>query len=159
MIATWEFMSHMNCRWCYVDFHVFSDASEVGFGAAVYIRTTLRNDIDVSLVMGKSRVAPLKTVSIPRLELTAALLTAQLFTTVCKELDYPKHPVTFWTDSMSVIYYIRNESARYACFVANRVSQIRELTTVEQWRYVPSGKNPADLASRGVIGMNVVKNK
>nr|CAH8874594.1 unnamed protein product [Trichobilharzia regenti] len=142
-----------------IDFHVFSDASEVGFGAAVYIRTTLRNDIDVSLVMGKSRVAPLKTVSIPRLELNAALLAAQLFTTVCKELDYPKHPVTFWTDSMSVIYYIRNESARYACFVANRVSQIRELTTVEQWRYVPSGKNPADLASRGVIDMNVVKNK
>nr|CAH8826736.1 unnamed protein product [Trichobilharzia regenti] len=60
---------------------------------------------------------------------------------------------------MSAIYYIRNESARYACFVANRVSQIQELTTVEQWRYVPSGKNPADLASRGVTDMNVVKNK
>ena len=142
-----------------IDLHVFSDASEVGFVAAVYIRTTSKDDIDIRLVMGKSRVAPLKTVSIPRLELTAALLAAQLFTTVCKELDYPMYPVTFWTDSMSVIYYIRNESARYTCFVANRVSQIRELTAVEQWRYVPSGKNPADLASRGVIDMNVVKNK
>lgn len=119
----------------------------------------MRDDIDVRLVMKESRVAPLKTVSIPRLELTAALLAAQLFTTVCKELNYPMYPVTFWTDSMSVIYYIRNESTRLACFAANRVSQIRELTAIEQWRYVPSGENPADPASQGAVDMNAVKNK
>ncbi|VDP96619.1 unnamed protein product, partial [Trichobilharzia regenti] len=72
------------------------DKSAVRFATSI-TEVLAKNGIDVRILMGKSRVAPLRTISIPRLELTAALLVVQLFTTVCKELDYPKYPVTFWT--------------------------------------------------------------
>ena len=132
------------------ELHIFTDASESAYGACAYLKVTSDTGVHVSLVMGKSRVAPLKSISIPRLELTAATVGAKLSKFLLDELDIVNISVHFWTDSMTVLRYLRNVSTRFKIFVAHRVQQIQDLSDVNQWNYVPSEKNPADLASRGV---------
>jgi hypothetical protein len=99
--------------------------------------------------MGKSRLTPLKAVTIPRLELMAAVLSAKLGTMLKEELDLPEKE-TYWTDSTTVIKYINNDKARFHTYVANRVQAIRDRTDVNQWKYVDTKENPADDASRGM---------
>ncbi len=100
--------------------------------------------------MGKSRVTPLKTVTIPRLELTAATLAVKVDKQIRDELDLPINRVIFWTDSTIVLRYIRNKSKRFQTFVANRLQIIHDASSPHQWRHVPTKLNPADLASRGL---------
>jgi hypothetical protein len=104
--------------------------------------------------MGKSRVSPTKQLTVPRLELTAAVTACNLYSLVKSELTYPITSVTFWTDSTIVIGYVNNQSKRFKTFVANRISTIHEISKPEQWRYVPTKENPADLASRGMNPAN-----
>ena len=132
------------------ELHVFTDASEFAYGAAAYIKVTNETGVHVSLVMGKSRVAPLKSISIPRLELTAATIGAKLSKFILNELDLDDVTVHYWTDSMTVLRYLRNVSTRFKIFVAHRVQQIQDVSDVNAWNYVRSGHNPADLASRGI---------
>ncbi|CAB4017090.1 Hypothetical predicted protein, partial [Paramuricea clavata] len=114
--------------------------------------------IHCSLVMGKARVNPLKTVSIPRLELTAALVSAKVNDLMKCELEYDIKKETFWTDSQITLGYIGNDSKRFHVYVANRVAQIRSKTTKEQWNYIDSSSNPADDGSRGMSAMQFLKN-
>lgn len=87
--------------------HHFADASAEGYGTASYIRLVdAENNIHCTLVMGKSRVAPLKTITIPRLELSAATLAVNIDKQIRQELQLPIHRVVFWTDSVIVIGYI-----------------------------------------------------
>ena len=131
--------------------HMFSDASEEGYGVVAYLHTeNSEGVIHCGFVMGKARVAPLKKVTIPRMELTAATLAVRLYARIASELDCDINESYFWTDSMSVIRYIANEATRFHTFVANRVSVIREATDVNQWKYVDTKNNPADHASRGL---------
>ena len=132
------------------ELQVFCDASEVAYGAAAYLKVTTESDVTVSLVMGKSRVAPLKMISIPRLELTAATVAAKISQFLLEELDFFDITVFFWTDSMTVLRYLRNVSTRFKIFVAHRVQQIQDATDINSWNYVPTDRNPADLASRGI---------
>ena len=132
------------------ELHVFCDASEYAYGAAAYLKVTTNTDVTVSLVMGKSRVAPLKMISIPRLELTAATVGAKIAQFLLEEFDFEDISVYFWTDSMTVLRYLRNVSTRFKIFVAHRVQQIQDATDVNSWNYVPTDRNPADLASRGI---------
>ena len=137
-------------------FHVFCDASEAAFGAVIYLRTSLTNgEHHCSLVMSKTRVAPLKQMSIVRLELQAAVLAARLMDTVLKEATVAVDAVTFWSDSKVVLQYIANESRRFHVFVANRVAEIHDLTRKEQWRHVPGTLNPADDCSRGLAASDL----
>jgi hypothetical protein len=134
-----------------ISLHHFSDASTKGYGQCTYIR--LKNEqgrVFCSLVMGKSRVAPLKTVTIPRLELTAAVVSVRVSDLLQRELEYDHLTEVFWTDSNVVIGYIKNDSRRFRTFVANRVQQIRDHTDPVLWRHVKSEDNPADDASRGL---------
>ena len=110
-----------------------------------------------SFVLGKSRVTPLKVVSIPRLELAAAVVAVKLNCLIRNELEYPIHDTIYWTDSTVVLQYIRNESRRFHTFVANRVAMIHDKSTPRQWRHVDTCANPADIASRGAKGSEVHK--
>lgn len=138
--------------------HVFSDASERAYGACVYLRTTNENnEVQVSLVCSKSRVAPVSSTTLPRLELCGAVVMAELTEKVKAALGMPIDKITYWTDSELVLSWINREGS-YKTFVANRVAEIKRLTCVENWRHVPTKSNPADLISRGVMPENLVYN-
>lgn len=134
-----------------VELHHFADASSEGYGGCSYLKLTDVNDkVNISLVMAKSRVAPSKMVTIPRLELTAAVLAVKMSSLLTRELKYSELENIFYTDSKVVLGYVANESRRFHVFVANRVQQIRDVTVVNQWRHVPTNCNPADMTSRGM---------
>ena len=142
-----------------VQLHHFSDASTIGYGQCSYLRLLDIDDrIHCCLVMAKARVAPLKMTTIPRLELTAALLSVNMSTFLAKELQYDHIEEFYYTDSKVVLGYISNESKRFHVFVANRVQQIRDHTNPDQWYHVDSKENPADLASRGMSVKHFLKN-
>ena len=131
-----------------VEMHVFSDASEDAFGSVAYVRTICENNINVTFLLGKTKVAPLKQVSVPRLELAAATLAAKMANTIKQELSFEFNEIYFWTDSTVVLRYIKCETSRFQTFVANRVTMIREGTKGAIWRYVDSELNPADDCTR-----------
>ena len=134
-----------------MELHHFSDASSAAYGCCSYLRAVNAvGEIHVSLLCSKSRICPLKSSTIPRLELQAALLAARVDATLKKELQLDLGQSHFWVDSEIVVKYITNDSKRYQVFVANRVSEIRSLSEPNQWHYVPGSLNPADIVSRGV---------
>ena len=131
------------------EIHAFSDASEDAIGAVVYLRQVNDNgESHTALLFGQSRVAPVQVTRIPRLELCAAVLAARAVEKITKELDIEIEEVTFYTDSKVVLGYIQNESRRFYVYVANRVQQIRKISSPDQWTYVDTNDNPADLATR-----------
>ena len=131
--------------------HIFCDASEQGFGTVAYLRfVASENVIHCTLVMAKSRVAPMKTRTIPRLELSAALLGVQLSKLLLQELNYEINNVYFWTDSTVVLQYINNDHKRFHTYVANRLVKIHNGSTPNQWNHVSSDNNPADFLTRGM---------
>ena len=131
--------------------HCFSDASMTGYGVSVYLRQVNQEGrIHVSLVLGKSRVSPLKPTTIPRLELTAAAVSSKVARMVRKEINILNLQEFYWTDSQIVLGYIANESRRFKIFVANRVQLIHDNTNKNCWRYVATDTNPSDAASRGI---------
>lgn len=130
-----------------VELHHFSDASSQGYGQCSYIRLLSKEKVHCSLVMGKARVAPTKIVTIPRLELTAAVTSAAISNMLREELKLKNDEEYYWTDSKVVLGYINNEARRFHVFVANCVQRIRG---TRQWHYVDTGKNPANHASRGL---------
>ena len=131
--------------------HCFSDASFVGYGVACYLRLVDKSGrVEVMLVMGKSRVSPLKPTTVPRLELTAAVLAVKLAALLVDELKIAGIEVFYWVDNKIVLGYILNRKRRYRVYVANRVMKIEEYTDGKNWRYVKTKENPGDLASRGI---------
>ncbi|XP_064122452.1 uncharacterized protein LOC135226673 [Macrobrachium nipponense] len=129
---------------------LFSDASTVGYGVAAYLVLHDGNQVQSNLVMGKSRVSPKKVVTIPRLELTAATVSVKVAQHILKELEFTVGKVVYYTDSTTVLHYIHSNTKRFPVFVANRVRVIRDYSQPEQWRFVNSSDNPADVASRGI---------
>lgn len=131
--------------------HIFSDGSELGYGACAYLRLTDdKGTVSCTLVAGKSRLAPIKQTSIPRLELCGAVVASRLCAMVRDELEIKMDKVIVWSDSTIVLGYIKNESRRFKTFVGNRIGQIHDVTTPDQWRHVDTKSNPADVASRGI---------
>ncbi|XP_028408734.1 uncharacterized protein LOC114531301 [Dendronephthya gigantea] len=134
-----------------IQLHHFSDASQNGYGAVTYLRTeNSSGEVTCSFVMGKSRLAPIKPVTIPRMELSAAVVSTKLERMVKNELTLPIDQSYFWTDSTCVLRYIENTEKRFQTFVANRIASIHDASTPNQWNYVDTESNPADDASRGV---------
>ena len=132
--------------------HVFCDASTNAFGAVAYLRATSSDRTHhTSFIMSKTRVAPVKQLSIVRLELQAAVLAVRLVDALLREIpSLAQAKVTYWGDSKVVLGYINNESRRFNTFVANRVAEIHDLSKREQWRHCPGAINPADKCTRGV---------
>ena len=133
------------------ELHHFSDASLLGYGCCTYIRfINDANEIHCSLLFAKSRVTLLKVLTIPRLELNAALLAVKMSKMLRFQLKYDNITEYFWTDSEIVLCYLRNDAKRFHIYVANRIQQIKNSTTIDQWQHVKSENNPADFTSRGL---------
>ena len=143
-----------------VSLHHFSDAAEKAYGQVSYLRLeNAEGEVSCSMLIGKARVAPLKMITIPRMELTAATLSVKMSKILKEELEYKNYDEYYWTDSQVVLSYLNNPSKRFKVFVANRVATILDHSTKEQWRYVPSSQNPADDASRGLSIKKFLENK
>lgn len=135
-----------------VELHGFSDASKSAFAAVVYIRTVdADGKIKVSLLNAKTRVAPIRQVSIPRLELCGAVLLSRLLTETAQVLNIPKENVRAWTDSTIVLAWLNSHPSKWKTFVANRTSEILTNMNSAQWFHISTKDNPADIASRGVL--------
>ena len=133
------------------ELHAFADASKDAIGVAVYLKQVSESgEVSVNLAFGQCKVAPIQPTSIPRLELCAAVLATQAVKRLKKELDIDIHDNTFYTDSKVVLGYIRNDARRFHVYVANRVGTIRNASEPDQWKYIETSTNPADLATRGI---------
>ncbi|XP_037828693.1 uncharacterized protein LOC119616432 [Lucilia sericata] len=131
-----------------VQLHTFVDASENAYAAICYLLITKNNVTTVSLVAAKSKVAPLKPLSIPKLELQAALLGTRLAKTVQEVRRINTNSQFWWSDAKTVLRWLQIDPKKFQQFVMHRVGQILENTNVNQWRWVPSKQNPADLATK-----------
>lgn len=138
------------------EIHGFCDASERAFAAVVYLRTKYEDGtIEVNLVSSKTRVAPLKRQSIPRLELLGANVLARLVNSVLKAISsiVNKPKAFLWTDSYTTLCWIKNNKI-WKQYIQRRVKEIRQLTGEDQWNFCPGERNAADLPSRGCSGSN-----
>lgn len=134
-----------------MELHGFADASEMAFAAVVYARIIDKdNNIYTNIIAAKTRVAPLKQISLPRLELCGAVLLTKLLAVVKKSLSVQDEMCYAWTDSEITLAWIRAQPKRWNTFVANRVATIQATTSPAQWKHVSSTHNPADCASRGL---------
>ena len=137
-----------------IELHGFSDASERAYAAVVYAKIQYESgEIDVMFVTSKSKVAPIRKQSIPRLELLGACLLSDLVNTIRKilneELKDTIIDTFYWVDSSAVLCWIRNIK-HWNQYVRHRISQILSTSEREQWLHCPGTQNPADLPSRGV---------
>ena len=133
--------------------HVFRDSSQDVFSAVALLRARVssneRTETQVAFVFGKARVAPLKALTIPNLELQAALLAARLKPEIQQALTVPVERTFMWTDSTTVLQWLHSIYKK-PVFVANRIAEILELTTIDEWNHVPTADNPADAGTRGL---------
>ena len=132
------------------ELHVFCDASEKAYAAVAYFRSSAMQTVSTAFVASRARVAPLKLVSIPRLELQAAVMASRLAQAIREEQTVNINRTVFWSDSQTVLYWIRTDTFKFRPFVAHRIGEIAELTNVGAWRWLPSKLNVADMATRGV---------
>jgi hypothetical protein len=132
----------------------FADASEAGYGAVVYMRVIAPSgEINIYFLAAKSRIAPLKTVTVPKLELSASLLLSRLLSRISNTFRDRVciHKIFAWTDSRIVLSWLATPPHLLKIFVANRVSEITETIPFSMWRHVASDLNPGDCISRGLM--------
>lgn len=130
--------------------HVFSDASPRAYGAAAYLVTTYTDGSkNTQLLMSKGRVAPLKDLTLARVELLAATIAARLAKYIVDNFVGSIKDVKFWTDSQIVLCWVKSSKLK-DIFVQNRVHEIKRKSSTNQWGYVKSEENPADLMTRGI---------
>lgn len=137
----------------HVELHGFSDASRLAYGACIYVRALYPNgSVTCHLITSKSRIAPIKELSIPRMELCAAHLlsnlTAKVTATLNERIEFQS--INLWTDSEIVLAWLNAHPSRFNVFIANRISQIQTTTPNAKWRHIPTKENPADHLSRGL---------
>lgn len=141
-----------------VQIHGFCDASKQGYGACIYIRSeNSEGEICVRLLTAKSRVTPLKEITIPRAELCAAVVLATLYQEIAPNLEINPSKVTFWSDSTIVLQWLRKSPQELQVFESHRVSKIQEISA--EWRHVRTEFNPADALSRGQTPSEFIRNQ
>ncbi|XP_064475319.1 uncharacterized protein LOC135389184 [Ornithodoros turicata] len=140
--------------------HIFTDASPSAYGACAFLRSTSDTmETKVVLLFAKSRVAPLKVITLPRLELLGAVVGVRIGKFLHQALALPDEEMTFWTDSTITLSWIQSKASRWKPFVRNRVAEIQEKSSVQQWRHCPGYENPADAVTRGQTVKTLSRNK
>lgn len=135
---------------------VFCDVSTKAIAAVAYLKLTDSNGaIHVGFVMGKAKLTPLPEHTVPRLELCAAVLAVELAELVSSEINMRLDDTAFYSDSKVVLGYICNDARRFYVYVSNRVLRIRSFSRPEQWQYVPTDVNPADIATRSATAAHL----
>lgn len=129
---------------------VFADASVKAIASVAYIKVSTSESTEVGFMFGKTKLAPQSGLTIPRLELCAAVLAVEVAELIVAEMDISFDNIEYYTDSKVVLGYIYNQTRRFYVYVHNRVQRILQSTHPNQWKYVPSELNPADCASRSV---------
>ncbi|XP_075157882.1 uncharacterized protein LOC142231148 [Haematobia irritans] len=148
------------CPGTKIEFHCFCDASSIAYAAVVYARVVAADGTHVNIIQAKSKISPIKTITIPRLELCAASLLVKLTRKVMGSFrSTDVSSIYYWSDSSTVLSWLRKSPSNWNVFVANRVADIQRFTNPLDWRYVPSTLNPADIASRGILPGDLVENK
>ena len=139
------------------DLHGFSDACEDAYAAVIYLRMIdSDNNVHVSLVASRTKVAPIKHLSVPRLELCGALLLSRLLTHSKNVLSMSVNDVVAWTDSTVVLSWLSGNPHRFKTYVGNRVAQIISEIPSERWKHVAGTDNPSDCASSGLYPSELI---
>ena len=142
-----------------VQLHIFSDGSRVGYGAVAFLPfLNACGRIHCSFVMGKARLAPIREITIPRLALTAVVISAKLRQIIREELETKIAQVNYWIDSMTVLKCINNDTKRFHVFESNRLTIIQSTSSPSEWRYVSRDDNPADDDSKSLKLEELTKN-
>ena len=132
--------------------HIFSDASELAYGVVAYLKLLFTDGTSIlSFLMGKLRLAPVKTVSLPRQGLNAAVVGVRIAQFIKKEISLPLNTFKYWTDSTLTLQYITDKSHRFKVHVANRVAELVVYTDTGDWQHIDGKMNPADMCTRGLI--------
>lgn len=142
-----------------VQIHMFADASAKAYGVAVYVRTKCDGKWKAQLLCSRSKVAPLKTLTIPRLELSAVELSCKLINKLRGINRFKTAPLYLWTDSEIVLNWTRKDSNLLTPFVGNRIANIFKVATPGQIRHIRSEENPADVLSRGSTIKELLTNR
>ena len=135
-----------------IELHSFSDASIKAFAAAVYLRLESKDNVSTTLAASKTRVAPLKQQSLPRLELLGALISSRLASAVERAVSscIIINSVYCWTDSIIALFWIKGVDKEFKQFLENRVAGIRKKTDTSSWNHIAGKDNPSDLPTRGL---------
>lgn len=164
LMLKWHSVFHELCsvsdvsipRWVFhdpsatIEIHGFGDASSKAIAAAVYIRVITSDNVKSTLLISKTKLAPVKTLVIPRLELCASVLLAKLTHHIIKVLALENYSVHLWSDSKDVLAWIGSSPHLWQTFVSHRIAEIQRLLPMAVWDHVEGKFNPADLASRGL---------
>jgi len=159
MIPRCYFASQFDQYQDQIELHLFCDASEQAYATAAYVRIISKSNskIHTSLMMCRTRVAPLKKMTLPRLELLGAMLSARVGAYIREAIPLLKGVrFWYWTDSSAALGWIRGEAARWKPFIRNRIDEIRRFSRPEDWHHCPGVENPADLPSRGVTSQQFI---
>lgn len=149
-------LSNIKIQRCYfirsipkkIELHIFVDSSELAMAAVAYIRITYDHEVDVNIIAAKSKVAPVKPISIPILELQATLIVARLEKMIKKSSSIQIKSTVYWSDSRNVFSWIKKESRCFKQFVGFRISEIKDIINPLEWHWVASMDNVADEAMK-----------
>ena len=141
------------------EIHFVADSSNQEYGVVVYLCSKLNSDVKVSFVLGKSRLAPIKekSLTIPKLELQAALIAVRIKEKLVKEANVQVSKLYFWSDSKTVLKFIRNENTRFPTYVMHRINEIRSSSDISYCHFVPGKLNISDNCTRPTTFENIAK--
>lgn len=138
-----------------IHLHLFTDSSEEAYAACIYVTCSLNSgESHSNLVIAKTRLSPIKKLTLPRLELTACCIGSKLLSRVRFALNFTDESVVgihCWTDSMIALHWIQSSSLKYKPFVSNRIQDIQSVTPPSNWNHCPGTENPADQATRPIV--------
>ena len=137
----------------------YADSSNQAYGVVVYLLSKLNSDVKVSFVLGKSRLASIKEkrLTIPKLELQAALIAVRIKDKLVKETNVQASKLYFWSDSKTVLKFIRNKNTRFPTYVMHRINEIRSSSDISDWHFVPEKLNISDYCTRPTTFENIPK--